>query len=122
MNVKELWAATDTERSNPPAFEWAEKFAALVEAAADGKWKRAVIDELMTCHIYTAAHENDPRKALQDLISWNVQVALDPLVSSDARALIGYVTALEREECAKLAAWILKMPENDVSSGIRARG
>ena len=32
------------------------------------------------------------------------------------------VAAAEREECAKLAAWILKMPENDVSSAIRARG
>ena len=61
MNVKELWAATDTEFSNPPALEWAEKFAALVAAA-------------------------------------------------------------EREACAKVAAWILKMPENDVSSAIRARG
>jgi hypothetical protein len=30
--------------------------------------------------------------------------------------------AKEREECAKLAAWILKMPENDVSHAIRARG
>ena len=32
------------------------------------------------------------------------------------------VVAAEREECAKLAAWILKMPENDVSHAIRARG
>ena len=32
------------------------------------------------------------------------------------------VSAKEREECAKLAAWILKMPENDVSAAIRARG
>lgn len=32
------------------------------------------------------------------------------------------VAAKEREACAKLAAWILKMPENDVSSAIRARG
>lgn len=32
------------------------------------------------------------------------------------------VAAKEREECAKLAAWILKMPKNDVSSAIRARG
>ena len=32
------------------------------------------------------------------------------------------VAAAEREACAKVAAWILKMPENDVSSGIRARG
>jgi len=28
----------------------------------------------------------------------------------------------EREECAKIAAWILKMPENDVSFAILARG
>lgn len=33
-----------------------------------------------------------------------------------------WAMSLEREECAKLAAWILKMPENDVSSAIRARG
>lgn len=32
------------------------------------------------------------------------------------------VAAKEREECAKLAAWILKMHENDVSHAIRARG
>ena len=28
----------------------------------------------------------------------------------------------EREACAKVAAWILKMPKNDVSAAIRARG
>ena len=28
----------------------------------------------------------------------------------------------EREACAEVAAWILKMPENDVSAAIRARG
>lgn len=27
----------------------------------------------------------------------------------------------ENEECAEIAAWILKMPENDVSAAIRAR-
>ncbi len=32
------------------------------------------------------------------------------------------VAAAEREECAKLAAWILKMPQNDVSAAIRWRG
>lgn len=30
MNVKELWMKTDTEFSNPPALEWAEKFAELI--------------------------------------------------------------------------------------------
>ena len=29
--------------------------------------------------------------------------------------------AAEREACAELAAWILKMPQNDVSTAIRAR-
>lgn len=32
------------------------------------------------------------------------------------------VAAAERETCAKVAAWVLKMPENDVSAAIRARG
>jgi hypothetical protein len=32
------------------------------------------------------------------------------------------VAAKEREECARVAAWILKMPENDVSAAIRERG
>jgi hypothetical protein len=32
------------------------------------------------------------------------------------------VAAKEREECAKLAAWILKMPQNDVSAAILGRG
>jgi hypothetical protein len=32
------------------------------------------------------------------------------------------VAAAEREACANVAAWILKMPENDVSAAIRARG
>ena len=30
--------------------------------------------------------------------------------------------AQEREECARVAAWILKMPQNDVSLAIRERG
>ena len=32
------------------------------------------------------------------------------------------VVAKEREACARVAAWILKMPQNDVSAAIRARG
>jgi hypothetical protein len=32
------------------------------------------------------------------------------------------VAIAEREECAELAAWLLKMPTNDISAAIRARG
>ena len=76
--------------------EFLERFAALV-AASEEKWKQAVIDELICCHIYNASHDNDPRKALHDAISWNVQVALDPDVSEDALALIGRGAAAARE-------------------------
>jgi hypothetical protein len=36
--------------------------------------------------------------------------------------LVNEAIAAEREACANVAAWILKMPENDVSAAIRARG
>lgn len=35
---------------------------------------------------------------------------------------LGKLLAAEREACAKVAAWILKMPKNDVSAAIRFRG
>lgn len=56
--------------------------------ASANEWKQAVINELVTAYILTAEHETNPRKAIQDAITWNCQVALDPAVSSDARALI----------------------------------
>lgn len=52
------------------------------------RWKVAILDELVICGIYTKAHELNPRKSLHDVINWNCQVALDPLVSSDAAALV----------------------------------
>lgn len=47
----------------------------------------ALIDELVICGIYTREHDTNPRKALLDVIHWHVSVALDPAVSSEARAL-----------------------------------
>ena len=43
-------------------------------------------------------------------------------INNELIELIQKAKSQEREECAKLAAWILKMPENDVSSAIRERG
>lgn len=37
------------------------------------KWREAVIDELVTCCIYSKEHDTNPRKALQDLISWHIE-------------------------------------------------
>lgn len=51
-------------------------------------WYRELINESIVCWTYTKEHEENPRKCLQDVIQWNMQVALDPAVSADARALI----------------------------------
>ena len=39
-----------------------------------------------------------------------------------AEVIAGMAVDAEREECANVAAWILKMPQNDVSAAIRERG
>lgn len=58
------------------------------EVAALKAWKEAVIDQLMVTHIYATVHETDPRRAINDLVSYMCTVALDPSVSSDAAALV----------------------------------
>lgn len=67
-------------------------------AESDGPWKRVVIEKLIVSHCYKNAHEDDPEAAVNDLISWEVAVALDPCVSSDAVKLID----AEAEACAKV--------------------
>lgn len=54
----------------------------------DNPWKDAVIDQLVIHHIYNDTHDSDPRKALQDLLQVNQDIALDPAVSGEAQALI----------------------------------
>lgn len=70
-----------------------ELAAAREQIAQEREWREAVLNELIAAHIYSKEHETNPRKAVQDAIIWNCQVALDPAVSSDAQALI----AQERE-------------------------
>lgn len=41
---------------------------------------------------------------------------------AEVRAIIDGAIQEEREACAQIASWVLKMPENDVSTAIRARG
>jgi hypothetical protein len=52
------------------------------------EWRTAIDDELVCAHIGTTDSFPDARTALKAVIAWNVQVALDPAVSSDAQALI----------------------------------
>jgi hypothetical protein len=61
--------------------------AELAKPAAN-EWRDAIDEGLVCAHIGTVDSFPDPRAALNALIDWHVAVALDPEVSSDARALI----------------------------------
>jgi len=61
---------------------------ALSQQEQPNRWSEAVIDQLVVHHIYQAAHDTDPRKAVKDLLGISNSIALDPQVSSDAQALI----------------------------------
>ena len=64
---------------------------------ADGPWKSAVIDQLVIAHILTAEHESDPLKAIQDLLAYNSDIAVDPRVSGAAAKLVERT----KEACVK---------------------
>ena len=61
-------------------------------------WKEAVIEKLVVDCIYADRHEFDPEKAINDLLTYEIQIALDPAVSQAARDLIERGRLLERQE------------------------
>lgn len=79
--VKTMLSAPQSDKANP--------------------WRDAVEDQLVVAHILNETH-SDPRKAVSDAIDWNVQVALDPQVSSDAQALIDRGRALAQLHVVKV--------------------
>ena len=91
-------------------------------------WKEAVLNELIVCHIYNSSHDNDPRKAMQDAITCNCQIALDPTVSSEAQALIdrgavesrAEIEAKALEEAAKEIGHCWRCKADDTLNGMAA--
>ena len=73
----------------------ASREAAITEAVAP--WKSAVIDQLVIAHILTAEHESDPLKAIQDLLAYHADIAVDPRVSGAAAKLVERT----KEACVK---------------------
>jgi hypothetical protein len=63
---------------------WGAGIAAAVEPEQLNPWKAELIDALVCSHILQEEHCSNPRKALNDLIAWDIQVATDPRVSSTA--------------------------------------
>lgn len=90
QELSDAWKLVDQyKRAEEYAAEWEKEQHA---------WKEAVINELVVLHIYNSAHDNDPRKAIQDAITYHCQIALDPQVSSDAQALVDRGRAEARGE------------------------
>jgi hypothetical protein len=56
--------------------------------ADENPWKMAVTAAMICAHILRREHETDPEKALAELLAWEIDVALDPAVSSRAEALV----------------------------------
>lgn len=54
---------------------------------SDTPWRDAVLDA-RTVLFLAPDPDQDPRKALAELIEWNCKVALDPKVSGEARDLV----------------------------------
>ncbi len=67
---------------------WAEWHSKSPAAPAPNPWREAIDAELVCLHLGTVDSFLDAKAALDALIDWHVATALDPEVSSDARALI----------------------------------
>jgi hypothetical protein len=88
-----LFEALDTAcDEGPPGHGWKSKELSSVIAALDvelqnrsGNPWRAVIDDALVCRfLLSKENENNPQKAVNDIINWEVAVSKDPRVSSDA--------------------------------------
>lgn len=55
--------------------------AELLQRQASNPWKDTLLDALVCNFLLNAENENDPRKALSDLIAWEKQLATDPLIN-----------------------------------------
>lgn len=78
------------------------KYLSAARAKKVEAFKTVVIEELISIGIYNRAHQHDAKKAFGDAIKWNVDVALDPLVSEDAIALMKRAREMSEEEFQNL--------------------
>ena len=107
------------ERAQHLVLSWGRPQSEFKEAITDllaelervEKWKEAVIDACAVSWVLKKEHENNPKLAVNDLCVWCHSVALDPVVSSDAKALHGRIAELEAENGR------LKALEDKIGSG-----
>lgn len=58
--------------------------AALAEPEPVNHWKEALIDALVVDFLLNEENSNDPKRAIHDLINWNMKLAREPLLAEGA--------------------------------------
>jgi len=74
-----------------PSWNWYQCYYRVKQSVKS--WKDVVMDKLVCCCIDTKEHETNPEKAVNDLLAWEIALALDPLVSGEAAKLLQTVPA-----------------------------
>jgi hypothetical protein len=69
----------------------------MAEQAHDCPWKDAILNAAIVDWIYTSEHEQNPRKAVNDLLTHQISLALDPAVSEQAAEWMSELERLREE-------------------------
>lgn len=82
----------------------------------NNRWKDELIAVAVVSWSYKKEHEDNPRQCIADIISWEIQVALNPKVSSQAQELINEGI----EKAAKLIDEKMGFASSQLAANIRA--
>lgn len=95
----EIERLLEAVRNNP----YDDKAAAelLAEVKVLQEWKDRLVDEAVVSWVLSESNKDDPKKMINDIICWHVQVALDPAVSETAAKWVEQIKAKD-EEIARL--------------------
>ena len=112
MGESAAWA-TLTFPASPPAQPQEPAAVADAECGArtsgNNPWKVALTDACVVNHL--GWDENDPKKTLANLVAWEIEIALDPAVSSRAQAL------QDATDSARLD-WLARQDLDDLAFGL----
>lgn len=89
VGTVELLPGEHHEETRESSTAYAARFIrACAKHDTENPWKQAVIEKHVVNHTLKAEHETNPELAINDLLSYETQVQLDPAVSSAAAQLI----------------------------------
>lgn len=80
VQLREMAVALDNDWYHTSARLMREA-AELLQRQASNPWKDTLLDALVCNFLLNAENEDNPKKALNDLIAWEKQLATDPLIN-----------------------------------------